>query len=363
MFRFTFVALAWAWAILLVQLWPADEAVADGLPGPPAPMALGPVAAAPKPASTSARRGWVEPSAAPDARPAAPPRPAPPSRLISGDAISASSRPLGPAAPPASVGPIVNAASTATAAPAVTEALPPALPAGVPQSRLVGHAAAALQQPLSVAGLQPPPAAPAAQSPPPETTRVSLQRMVQPDVAQPIEQLPPPVEAPPAEAPTSSARRPRPLEDKPLSAVQFRLAPKPGELPDDVAQARFGREPMILDGSILSRRPVDLNYSWDAPALCYGPIYIQDVNLERYGYSHGIFQAGYSAVHFLGSVAILPYLWGAYPQRNCYYALGYYRPGDYAPYQKSVPRVSLRGVLFEGGVGAAAAFGIPGFIP
>ena len=99
------------------------------------------------------------------------------------------------------------------------------------------------------------------------------------------------------------------------------------------------------------------------PALCHGPIYIQDVNLERYGYSHGALQPAYSAVHFLGSVAILPYLVGAYPQRECFYTLGYYRPGSYAPYQQSLPRLSLRGVALEGGIVTGMAFGVPGFIP
>ena len=28
-----------------------------------------------------------------------------------------------------------------------------------------------------------------------------------------------------------------------------------------------------------------IGYAWDAPALCHNPLYFEDVNLERYGYS------------------------------------------------------------------------------
>jgi hypothetical protein len=151
--------------------------------------------------------------------------------------------------------------------------------------------------------------------------------------------------------------------EKPVTAVRVRLAPTPGELPVDIAREHFSGTAPILDGSLASRRAVNALFAWEAPALCHGPIYIQDVNLERYGYSHGALQPAYSAVHFLGSVAILPYLVGAYPQRECFYTLGYYRPGSYAPYQQSLPRLSLRGVALEGGIVTGMAFGVPGFIP
>lgn len=353
MSRFPLIALTLAWMFLLGQVLPVGDAVADVLPSPvgPTPAVQAPAAPAPKPASASARRGWTDAGdVSGSAEPAAPP-PAtsePRNRLVSGgNALPPRSATVGVAMPPAIVAP-VSAAGPPVTGPPVANPVPVTPLDQLPQSRLVSHI------PVTVA---PQPA-------PNSVVPVSLQRIAPPAVPQRIELLPPPAPtAAPADGQPYSARRPRPFEDKPLAAVECRLAPKPGELPDDVAQARFGRAPVVLDGSVLTRRPVDMNYSWDAPALCYGPIYIQDVNLERYGYSHGVLQAGYSAVQFLGSVAILPYLWGAYPQRNCYYALGYYRPGDYAPYQKSLPRVSLRGVIFEGSVGAAAAFGIPGFIP
>ena len=116
-------------------------------------------------------------------------------------------------------------------------------------------------------------------------------------------------------------------------------------------------------GSINTRRPVSMVYSWEAPALAHGPIYFQDVNLERYGYSHGALQPFYSGFHFLSHLLVFPYLVGAYPQCDDIYTLGYYRPGSCAPYQHSRPRFSVRGLMFEGGAAAGMAYGYPYILP
>ncbi len=112
-----------------------------------------------------------------------------------------------------------------------------------------------------------------------------------------------------------------------------------------------------MGGSLDDRRPTGVVYEWEATALCFQPIYIEDVNLERYGYSHGYLQPFVSAVHFFGTIPLLPYKMGMHPESECIYALGYYRPGTPAPYQTSRLGWSWRGAICEAGaIGAFIAW-------
>ena len=56
-----------------------------------------------------------------------------------------------------------------------------------------------------------------------------------------------------------------------------------------------------------------------------------------------------SGAHFFACVAFLPYNMGVHPPNECEYALGYYRPGECAPYVIPPIPISLRGALFEAG--------------
>jgi hypothetical protein len=150
-----------------------------------------------------------------------------------------------------------------------------------------------------------------------------------------------------------------PFDDdiKPLVATRTNLQPPPGEMPMDYAEAQFEAELPIVGGSPDDRRPTDVVYFYEASALCFQPIYIEDVNLERYGYSHGVLQPFVSAVHFFGTIPLLPYKMGMHPERECVYALGYYRPGSPTPYQTSRLGWSLRGAIYEAGaIGAFIAW-------
>ncbi len=147
---------------------------------------------------------------------------------------------------------------------------------------------------------------------------------------------------------------PAPFDDdiKPLSATRTNIKPPSGEMPTDYARTQFGSDAVVIGGSLADRRPVDMVYFWDATALCYQPIYFDDVNLERYGYSHGVLEPFAGAIHFFGTIPILPYKMGMHPPRECVYALGFYRPGSPAPYQTSRLGWSWRGAVCE-----AAAIG------
>lgn len=62
-------------------------------------------------------------------------------------------------------------------------------------------------------------------------------------------------------------------------------------------------------------------YHWQPTAegltFCYQPLYFQEVNVERYGRSFGIFQPVVSVASFYGRVPLLPYMAFARPARRC----------------------------------------------
>ena len=84
--------------------------------------------------------------------------------------------------------------------------------------------------------------------------------------------------------------------------------------------------------------------TWKASALCHKPLYFEDIQLERYGHSAGpLRQPLRSTAHFFSRLAFLPYQGGIHPPNECVYALGYYRPGDCAPWLVDPIPISLRG--------------------
>ncbi len=97
---------------------------------------------------------------------------------------------------------------------------------------------------------------------------------------------------------------------------------------------------------------------WKASGACHNPLYFEQVQLERYGHDAGpIVQPLLSSAHFFLTIPILPYKMGINPMNECQYALGYYRPGNCAPYMMQPIPLSLRGGLAQTGavLGMAAA--------
>ncbi|MGO9108093.1 MAG: hypothetical protein ACLP9L_02560 [Thermoguttaceae bacterium] len=103
-------------------------------------------------------------------------------------------------------------------------------------------------------------------------------------------------------------------------------------------------------------------YMWDAPATFNNPLYFEDANLERHGYSLRylrVFQPIVSGAEFVVTVPTLPYQLTAMPPCECVYTLGEYRPGDCVPYQINYPPFSAAGGLAEAGTAVGLAFLIP----
>ena len=103
-----------------------------------------------------------------------------------------------------------------------------------------------------------------------------------------------------------------------------------------------------------------LTAEWTASGLCHNPLYFEDVQLERYGHEIGpVVQPFASTAHFFGNIAVLPYKMGIHPMNECQYALGYYRPGNCAPWTVGPVPISLKGALFQAG----AVTGMVGAVP
>lgn len=149
------------------------------------------------------------------------------------------------------------------------------------------------------------------------------------------------------------------LDVKPIHELSTRIAPEQGDLPKDYAAARFFREGEIAHRMGYSRTKVETSMSWEAPKLCYRPLYFQDINLERHGYKVPLVQPALSAAHFFGRVPLMPYMMVNEGHFNCQYTLGHYRPGDYAPYSLYIPRLRLDASAAELAVAAGLILAFP----
>lgn len=117
------------------------------------------------------------------------------------------------------------------------------------------------------------------------------------------------------------------------------------------------RSCLFAQPGAVGRYWVPQTYSWTASSLCHKPLYFENIQLERYGHSHGPFmQPVRSVAHFFVSLAFLPYQTAIHPQNECEYPLGLYRPGDCAPWLKDPIPISLDGMRRQSLVATGAAF-------
>ena len=106
----------------------------------------------------------------------------------------------------------------------------------------------------------------------------------------------------------------------------------------------------------------DVCYFWEAPVLCNQPLYFEEVNLERYGYSPchlPLVQPCLSGAQFFLNVGALPYKLVAEPPCRCIYTLGQYRPGSPVPYRCNWPEFKPLAGAVEAGIVACVLLSIP----
>jgi hypothetical protein len=99
--------------------------------------------------------------------------------------------------------------------------------------------------------------------------------------------------------------------------------------------------------------------TWKAAGNCHKPLYFEDWNLERYGHSHGPLDPVFSAAHFFVTLPVLPYKMGVELPWECVYPLGYYRPGDCAPYTIPAVPISIRGFAIQAATITGIVFALP----
>jgi len=169
----------------------------------------------------------------------------------------------------------------------------------------------------------------------------------------------PPVESPessrqPAVESLSAVEQLQPLQD-----VVLRIAPEAGELPGDRAQTFFADAGRTFHEMGTSRETAEWLFHWEAPAMRYRPLYFEEINLERYGYTVGWMQPAVSAAHFFGRIPALPYLMVSENARQCRYALGHGRPGDCVPFYCHRAPLRLDAAALEAAVVAGAIIAFP----
>jgi hypothetical protein len=138
---------------------------------------------------------------------------------------------------------------------------------------------------------------------------------------------------------------------KKISQLTTSITPSPGDLPKDCPWGGDDFRP---------RSWAPVTFTWTASALCHHPLYFEDIQVERYGHTLGPWlQPFASAARFYLTVPILPYKMGLELPDECMYTLGYYRPGDCAPYMLDPLPLSIRASVFEAGAWVAGAAIIP----
>ncbi|MEM6363190.1 MAG: hypothetical protein AAF745_02105 [Planctomycetota bacterium] len=99
---------------------------------------------------------------------------------------------------------------------------------------------------------------------------------------------------------------------------------------------------------------------WAASNLCHKPLYFEEVNLERYGHTAGpLAQPIVSSAHFFLNIAVLPYKMGVHSPHECQYALGYYRPGNCAPWIIPPVPLSVKGAWYQAAAISGTALLVP----
>jgi hypothetical protein len=124
----------------------------------------------------------------------------------------------------------------------------------------------------------------------------------------------------------------------------------PESCPKEKFLRRIGRAEGEPDRPFIPRDFAHINYVWEPTNLYHHPIYFEDVPLERYGHTrHYLIQPVFSGAKFAVQLLGLPYQMTLYPCCSRQYSLGYYRPGECAPYKYYQIPLNACAALVEAG--------------
>ncbi len=143
-----------------------------------------------------------------------------------------------------------------------------------------------------------------------------------------------------------------------VAQVSLDIRPPQGELPTDLAAAAFAASAQS-DEELARAGRLETVVSWTPWTLCYRPLYLEEVALERYGNTVGCIQPGISAVHFFFGVGLLPYKMVVRPPRSCLCSNGFSRCGDVPPPGYVDNRIHLDAAAIEAALLAGIVLALP----
>jgi hypothetical protein len=154
--------------------------------------------------------------------------------------------------------------------------------------------------------------------------------------------------------------------ERPMSSITTDILPpltdasEEVNLPSNRARRILAKKESLPDYTLTREEWIRSLYEWEASWLCHRPLYFEEVNLERYGYSRfPALQPVVSGARFFATAPILPYTMTVDPPREGIYALGHYRPGNLAPYQFHWIPLRANAAAVEGAVITGLIFAIP----
>ena len=120
-----------------------------------------------------------------------------------------------------------------------------------------------------------------------------------------------------------------------IRSLRVNIAETSSEAPADQSDQLVS--PGLAQVSFL---PSEKLFAWAAPNIRYQPLYFENVPHERYGQTPEgceLRQTLLSAVHFYGSLALLPYKFKEQNPHSCDGPLGFCRPGSDTPFVWQTP--------------------------
>jgi len=120
----------------------------------------------------------------------------------------------------------------------------------------------------------------------------------------------------------------------------------PGSAPERIV---FPEEPVITRQLYAGRTFPPGNLQVEPIYLCYGRLYFEQINAERYGWDLGPIHPLISTAGFCWDLLTLPYHLGTEPCRRYECSAGYCLPGSPVPLLLYPPELSLTGLALEAG--------------
>jgi hypothetical protein len=145
---------------------------------------------------------------------------------------------------------------------------------------------------------------------------------------------------------------------KRVTAIPLDIRPPKGELPSDLGAAAFAKG-SGTDERRASQDRGEVVVSWTPWTICYRPLYFEEIGLERYGCSSGIWQPGISAAHFFTTIPLLPYKMMVRLPRSCVCSNGFSRCDDCPPPGYTTSGFRLDGAMFEAAIVAGIVLSLP----